>query len=196
MLNGDILRGLAARTFPGAEIVLCRSGADALDQLRRRPATLGLFGLTLPDIDGLDLLGLVADEQLVRRRMIITGRRDERTRRALRTMPVHGVFDAFAEDGVALAGALLKIVAGGVYFSPTLCGDTPHPPGSTSPFVEVLSFVEQQVFAMVGEGAADEEISTRLGMSEFTVRSHCGSIMRKLALKTPGDFLNAARERR
>ena len=196
MLNGDILHGLASRTFPGADVTLCRSGADALDCLRRRPAMLGLFGLTLPDIDGLDLLELVADEQLVQRRLIVTGRRDERSRRALRTAPVQGVFDAFAEDSEALVDALLKIAAGGRYFSATLCGEAPPPPGSTSPFVEVLSFVEQQVFAMIGEGAGNEEISTRLGICEHTIRSHCGSISLKLALKSPSEFLDAARARR
>lgn len=196
MLNADILRGLACRTFPSAEVTLCRNGTDALDLLRRRHATLGLFGLTLPDIDGLDLLALVAEEALVQRRLIVTGRRDERSRRALRTAPVHGVFDAFAEDSEALIHAMLKVASGGRYFSPSLCGETPPPPGSTSPFVEVLTFVEQQVFAMVGEGANEEEISTRLGMSERTIQSHCASISRKLALKTRADFIQAARERK
>lgn len=184
MLTADVLGRLAREACPTAEVTACRTGADALDTLRRRPAALGLFGLTLPDIDGLDLLALVADEHLVQRRMIVTGRRDEYSRQALRVAKVQGVFDTAAEDSTALAAAIRRVAGGGDYFSPSLGDEAPSPSARAADRVQALTFIEQQVFAIVLEGAADGEVAKRLGMSAESVGSHRTAILRKLNVQT------------
>jgi DNA-binding NarL/FixJ family response regulator len=186
MLTADVLGRLARDAYPSADVTICRTGADALDTLRRRPAALGLFGLTLPDIDGLDLLALVADEHLVARRMIVTGRRDDYSRQALRVARVQGVFDTSVEDSESLVTAIRRVGDGGDYFSATL--------GSASPIqasrpdkdwkVETLTFIEQQVFAIMLEGLDDEPISKRLGMTAQAVGSHRASILKKLHVQS------------
>jgi DNA-binding NarL/FixJ family response regulator len=184
MLTADVLGRLARDAYPNAEVTVCRTGADALDTLRRRPAALGLFGLTLPDIDGLDLIALVADSHLVTRRMIVTGRRDEHSRNALRVARVQGVFDTSAEDSASLVAAIRKVGGGAHYFSPTVGSASPIPPARTSVMVQTLSFIEQQVFAIMLEGASDEQVAQRLGMTAQTVGSHRVSILKKLNVQT------------
>jgi DNA-binding NarL/FixJ family response regulator len=184
MLTADVLRRLAREAYPSAEVMTCRTGADTLDTLRRRPAALGLFGLTLPDIDGLDLLALVADEHLVSRRMIVTGRRDDYSRQALRVARVQGVFDTSVEDSTSLVTAIRKVGAGGDYFSASLGGMAPMQPSRTEGKNQTLTFIEQQVFAIMLEGLEDGTIATRLGMNAQVVGSHRASILRKLHVET------------
>ncbi|MGC4070933.1 MAG: LuxR C-terminal-related transcriptional regulator [Nibricoccus sp.] len=184
MLTADVLGRLARDAFPSAEVTLCRTGADTLDTLRRRPAALGLFGLTLPDIDGLDLLALVADEHLVARRMIVTGRRDEYSRQALRVARVQGVFDTSVEDSASLVAAIRQVGAGGEYFSAAKDVQVPVQSSKSDVNVHTLTFIEQQVFAIMLEGLDDETIAKRLGMSGQVVGSHRASILRKLHVQT------------
>jgi DNA-binding NarL/FixJ family response regulator len=184
MLTADVLGRLARDAYPNAEITLCRTGADALDTLRRRPAAFGLFGLTLPDIDGLDLIALVADEHLVTRRMIVTGRCGERSQQALRVARVQGVFDTSTEDSASLLTAIQKVGEGGSYFSVTVGVGSPIAAARSSAMVQALSFIEQQVFAIMLEGAADEQVAQRLGMPAQTVGSHRASILKKLNVQT------------
>jgi|GEM_PF-5013826 len=180
MLAADVMSRIARETFPGAEVTLCRTGADALDTLRRRRATLGLFGLTLPDIDGLDLLELVADEHLVQRRMIVTGRRDQYSRQALRVARAHGVFDTSTEDSASLQAAIRQVAGGGCYFSPTIGSAAPMQTDGAQAAERALSFIEQQVFAIMMEGVSDEQIGHRLDMNPRTIASHRVSILGKL----------------
>lgn len=186
MLTADVLGRLARDAYPAAEVIICRTGADALDTLRRRPASLGLFGLTLPDIDGLDLLALVADEHLAARRMIVTGRRDEFSRRALRVARVQGVFDTSLEGSALLVTAIRRVGDGGEYFSASKRSVEPSqaqlPPADEK--VQTLTFIEQQVFAIMLEGLDDESIAKRLGMPAQAVGSHRASIFRKLHVQS------------
>ena len=186
MLTADVLGRLARDAYPAAEVIICRTGADTLDTLRRRPAALGLFGLTLPDIDGLDLLGLVADEHLVGRRMIVTGRRDEFSRKALRVARVQGVFDTSVEGSASLVAAIRQVGEGGEYFSATKSDAEPAQPQPPKPDarVQTLTFIEQQVFAIMLEGLEDELIAKRLGMTAQAVGSHRASIFKKLHVQS------------
>ena len=183
-LTADLLGRLAQEACPGAEVIVCRTGADTLDTLRRRPAGLGLFGLTLPDIDGLDLLALVADEHLVQRRLIVTGRRDEHSRRRLRVARVQGVFDTSSEDSAALLTAIEKVAAGEHYFSASLGSASPVAPPREPVKVQTLTFIEQQVFAIMIESATDAEIGKRLRMETPAVEAHRANILRKLNVQT------------
>ena len=50
--------------------------------------------------------------------------------------------------------------------------------------VQTLTFIEQQVFAIMLEGLDDETIAKRLGMTAQVVGSHRASILRKLHVQT------------
>jgi DNA-binding NarL/FixJ family response regulator len=196
LLYADAIRRVARDVFPDAEILVCRSGETALHTLRDNRADLGLFGLTLPDTDGLDLLTLVGEELLVHRLLIISGRRDERSRQALRGARIDGFFDAFSEDGAALAVAIRCVGNGGSYFSPSAREFSHGPaPGTRLNLNQVLSLIELQVFSVIGDGSDDESAGTRLGMSAQTVHSHRRAIMRKLGVQTRTELMKAAIQR-
>ncbi|MGH7958776.1 MAG: response regulator [Opitutaceae bacterium] len=99
-LVAEGIRRIAEKLFSSTALVVVHRAADALAALRARPAQLALVGLTLPDLDGLDLLEMIAEERLAKRTLVVSGRRDECTQEFLRsrTSNTAGWFDTRAED--------------------------------------------------------------------------------------------------
>lgn len=190
----DVIRRLAEEACPNRDTTICHTGADTLTQLRARPAKLGIFGLTLPDMDGLDLLSVVMEERLVRRLLVVSGRKDERSRQVLRHIPVHGMFACGVETSDMLVTVIRRVDAGGNYFSATPADAAPRETNPTE-LHRLLSSTEMQVFAVIGGGCDDREAGERLGLSAKTVHWHRQRIMRKLDVQTRTELMVAALQR-
>lgn len=190
---GDVIRRLAEQACPQRAALVCHTGAETLAALRRAPARLGLFGLTLPDMDGLDLISIVTEERLVDRLLVISGRKDERVRQVLRYAGVHGLFACAFETPDALIPAIRSVDAGGHYFS---ARPTEESEGGERPELHrLLSTTELQVFAVIGGGCDDREAGERLGLSAKTVHWHRQRIMRKLEVQTRTELMVEALRR-
>src|SRR5688572_33326901 len=50
------VRRTVTETFPATSLFICHTGAETLKVLRHAPVQFGIFGLGLPDVDGLDLI--------------------------------------------------------------------------------------------------------------------------------------------
>ena len=186
---------IASEVFPTAEIRQCHSLREARGMLREQPADLGLFGLTLPDGDGLDFISEVHRERLVARIVVLSGRRDERTRHWLHRAPIAGYFDCGSGSGGDLREAIRVVDGGGRWFSAgsldLLAGGRAKP----ARLHALLTPVELQVFAVLGDGSDDPNAAERLGVSENTLHAHRSRIMSKLGLHTRTELMNEARRR-
>jgi DNA-binding NarL/FixJ family response regulator len=190
-LYAEALRSACARAFPGAMIVICRRGEEALDVLRAAPAALVLTGLTFVDIDGVDVLDQIARERLAMRVLVVSGRRDEHSMHTLRTARFDGFFDPFSEDIDALVGALQQVVEGRGYISASLRRQLTG--RSTAEVLgQRLTPGELQVFCVIGDGSDDAEAAERLGLSESTVQTHRRNIMHKLGVSTSAKLVREA----
>ena len=66
----------------------------------------------------------------------------------------------------------------------------PRPPG-----ISALTVREREVLALVGEGKSNQQIATRLFITERTARTHVSNVLRKLGLSSRTQAaLRAARE--
>jgi two-component system invasion response regulator UvrY len=182
------IRDHAAVVYPQARFMLCHAGADALAALRRDEPDFALVGLTLPDMDGLDLLASIVQEKLARRVLVISGRRDERTLQVLRQVRVHGYFDSEVEPLETLPAAIRKVGEGGRFFS----GAPQQALHGFAPLSQCLSMTELQVFAVIGDGTDNEVAAERLGLAPDTVKTHRQRIMRKLDVQTRADLVRTA----
>ncbi len=194
-LHGDFLRDLVIGLWPAADVAVFQSGGEALAGLRRRPAQLGIFGLTFPDADGLDLLAIIAAEKLVDRLVVLSGRRDERARQALRFAVFAGYFDTESEGVGELAAAVARVAAGQRYISPSLGRPLSTAEKSGRALARLLSPTELRVLAVIGDGCDDQEAAGRLGVRPGTVQSHRQHIMRKLGVQTRTALMRAAIDR-
>lgn len=193
-LFAETIQSVAREVFPGAAVVIAGTGARALAALGAERATIGIFGLTLPDMDGLDLLAAVLAGGLVEKSLVVSGRQDERVRVGLRQLGIDGFFDT-ENGGVELLRRAFREVAGGGYYfnnnaEPARSGD------DLAPVLDrLLSITELQVFAIIGDGSDNGAAAGRLGMAEATVQTHRQHIMKKLKVQTRTDLMRVAIQR-
>jgi DNA-binding NarL/FixJ family response regulator len=191
-LRAETIARAAREACPDADVTVCHTAAVAAASLRAEPAALGLFGLTLPDQDGLDLLAVAECERWCRRVMIVTGRRDERTLHGLRRAQIDGCFDIATEPPEGLVGAIRKVVAGGAFFSAGVLIAEKFPAGAPPTLGQLLTETELLVFAVIGDGSDDRQAAARLVLSETTVHNHRQHLMRKLSVQTRTELMREA----
>lgn len=190
-LYAEALRSMCERSFPTSATTVCQRAEEALGKLRAGGTDLLLLGLTFPDRDGLDVLEIVGREGWARRVVVVSGRKDEHTLRALRVARMDACFDPLSDTIDNLAEALRLVASGGAFISESLRAQLigPAPAGTLEQW---LTVAELQVFCVIGDGTDDLEASDRLGLSQATVQTHRRNIMRKLAVSTSAKLVREA----
>lgn len=189
-LYAEALRAACAQAFPEAAVTVCRRADETLRALRAQPADLVLTGLTFVDLDGVDVLEHIARERLATRVLVVSGRKDERSMQALRTVRFDSFFDPFAESLETLADALRQVAEGRGYISPSLRRQLTGRP--TEMLGQRLTPGQLQVLCVIGDGSDNAEAAERLGLSESTVQTHRRNIMRKLGVPTSAKLVREA----
>ena len=185
----DTLRRCVENTIPSAKISVFRTASEMLATLRSEPAHLGLIELTLPDMDGLDLLAIICDERLIHRLLVVSDRSDERSRLALRFASINGIFDFNVESFDDLPKAIRCVADGGCYRNahPRSAGLRGAACGAR--LDQLLSPEELEVFAVLGDGSSDEKAGEQLGICAETVHSKRKRIMRRLGVQSRTDLM-------
>lgn len=190
-LAAEFLRQAVVRALgPVAEIELCHVAHAALEALRARPAVLGIFGLSFPDLDGLDLLEQAAEDRLVWRTLVVTGRNDERAQTRLQRCRVACFACGQSVDGGRLQEAIRSVAAGARIIPPSEMETTRR--SSPPPLDQLMTEHEQLVFSALGDGCDDDTAAARLGSCANTVRWYRTRIMRKLGVQCRGDLVREA----
>lgn len=185
-LRAETIARAAREACPDADVTLCHTAAEAAASLRAAPAALGLFGLNLPDRDGLDLLDCALRERWLRRIIVVTARQDSWVRHRLKQLHVDGIFDSGAEVAEALAGAIRRVGGGERYLSASW--QKPTADERSVPFYRLLTQTEHLIFALIATGMDDAGVCARFGIGLPTLHTHRHNIKDKLDLKRTADF--------
>ncbi len=159
--------------------------ADALiELLQAKSADCLLLDVLLPGMNGLELIPRVRSLRPEIKILVVTMLRD----RAVAEAALAAGADGFLpKDGGIdeLALALETVLFGRLYISPTV-PKTSHGVGTSAghPALARLTFRQQQVLRLIGEGKALTEIARLLSVSESTVEFHKHNVMRALGLHT------------
>jgi len=170
------------------------SGADVLRAVRRKKYDIVLLDITLPDQNGLEVLGqLRAAHPNLPVLMLSVHPEEQYAVRAL-TGGAAGYLtkDSAPEEMVA---AIRKVYRGGKYVSAALAErlagllgaqeGTPH---------ESLSEREFQVMLLLANGKSVSEIANRLALSAKTVSTYRARLMEKLAVKSIAELVRYVME--
>jgi DNA-binding NarL/FixJ family response regulator len=191
----EFIRHAITRSGAVAESDCHQTAASALQALRERPVYLGVFGVTLSDMDGLDLISIVITERLALRILAFSSRRDELVRAHLRPGRVDGFFNPELDDLAALPSVINRVAQGGMYFSPEVGPGCGNAAPARATLDQILSPHELRIFALLGDGCDDGCAAEKLGLSAHTVHGHRQRIMRKLDVQTRTDLMRVAIQR-
>ncbi|MCC6414925.1 MAG: response regulator transcription factor [Opitutaceae bacterium] len=187
----EALQSVCHQAFPNAVIRAACTGAEAMAELRKSPTHILLLSTALPDVDGVDLLPLIADEKLASRVLVALNHPREFSMQVLRTARFDGLIDIMEEDVPALVKALRLVAIREPYISPSLRQHIieRNPPGILA---QRLTAAELVVFSEIGDGSGNLEVARRLNLSETTVQTHRRNIMRKLDITSSAKLVREA----
>lgn len=150
-----------------------------------RPGCM-ILDLNLPDLNGLELQRLLARDPNALPVVFITGRGDiPTTVQAMKAGAVEFLTKPFRAE------ALLNAVTGAVERSRASLDQNADLQALRERH-DRLSRREREVMALVVRGQLNKQVGGELGISEITVKSHRGRVMRKMQARSLVDLVNMA----
>jgi len=165
------------------------SGQELLEQLAATPCDAILLDLSMPGLDGMDLLKILHREWPRTPVLVLTMHsEDQFAVRALRA----GAAGYLTKDSAPaeLLGAIRKIVSGGKYISTWLAEKlaTHLGPDAERPAHERLSDREYQVLRLIAIGKSTREIAADMTLSVKTVATYRSRLLEKMGMRTPAEL--------
>jgi DNA-binding NarL/FixJ family response regulator len=180
------LKRLLCNGTPAWTITEAGSGHEALEQLRQRPFKLAIVDLSMPGMNGLDLIKRIKSEYPATRVLVLSMHSEDQY--AIRAFKI-GADGYLVKDAASseLQLAATKVAAGGMYVSPSmaervvmqLSSNHTHSGGH-----ETLSNRELEVLRRIVAGQRLTEIANDLHLSVKTVSTHKANLQEKLQLPT------------
>jgi DNA-binding NarL/FixJ family response regulator len=184
------IRQIVAATEDITVVDEATTGHEALQRLSDVQCDLVLLDLSLPDIDGLDLLKQLKREYPQRPILILTMHSEDQF--ALRALKAGASGYLTKESAPAeLVVAVRKVVAGGRYISQRLAESLAAHlgPDAEKPVHERLSDREYQVLRLIAAGRSTRDISTQLSLSSKTVSTYRARLLDKMGMKTSAELM-------
>jgi DNA-binding NarL/FixJ family response regulator len=164
---------------------------------------LVLLDLHLPDLDGLQVLSLVARRHPAVAVVMLSGDKDQATMRKALELGAQG-FIPKAETREVLTSALALVLAGGVYVPPAALrgappstAPPPTAPAPTAPAPAVASLPippdaaslgltdrQLEVLGLLMQGKNNKLICRALDLAEPTVKNHVSAILKALGVSS------------
>ena len=191
--------GLAHLINAEHDLVSCceaSSSPDALRMMRTCPPDAAIFDISLPGINGIELIKIVKAE-LPKLPILVLSMYDEE-RYALRALRAGAL--GYLTKSKALGdvlGALRKVLQGGIYVSPqfserVLRQSIQMEEEGNDPLENRLSQRELEVLELLGRGLGMREIASKLEISPKTIETHRRHIGRKFGFKTSAEMRHFA----
>jgi DNA-binding NarL/FixJ family response regulator len=191
--------GLANLVNAAQDLATCceaSSAPTALREMRMCPANAAIVDISLPGVNGIELIKIMKAEQPKLPILVLSMYDEERyALRALRA-GASGYLTKSEALGEILR-ALRKILAGGIYVSPEfseqVLRQSLQTEGEGSDSLERwLSPRELEVLDLFGRGLGMREIAAKLDISPKTIETHRRHIGRKFGFKTSAEMRHFA----
>ena len=159
----------------GAELLSASTGTEALELCRGGRRVLGLLGLKLTGVGGLELLRRVIEED-EKLRVVVFSMQAEPiyAARALRLGARGYVSKSAGAD--ELITAVKRVADGGRYVEREIAGELAFTQLSTDDPLQRLTMREIEILRLLGEGNSLTEIAKSIGVAYKTVANTCSII--------------------
>ena len=175
------MRALLAE-LPGIEVVAeTGDGRETLRLVRERKPDIALLDISMPELNGLEVVGRIARDHPNTRAIILSMHGDdESVRRAL----VAGAAGYLLKnsDRRELELALRAVARGDTWLSPSLTKRVVAMYMQGASPDAVLTPRQREVLQLVAEGHSNKEIASRLNVALKTVETHRTELMERLGI--------------
>lgn len=193
--------GLATLINAQPDLVTCceaASAPSALETMRRCPSDVAVLDISLPGMNGLELVKAIRAEQ-PELPILVFSRHDD-SLYALRALRAGAL--GYVAKGEALTSVLLalrKVAKGEIYVSPRFSGrlvfQVAHPAdGKIDSPLNRLSNRELEVVELLGRGLATKDVAFELHLSPKTIETYRAHIKEKLGFKDAAEMIRFAVE--
>jgi two-component system response regulator NreC len=162
------------------------SGAAAVREAEKVGVDVLVLDLTLPDLDGFEVLRRIQSSAPKTKVLVLTMHADrEHIARAIQD----GAHGYLLKDSAAheLVAGIEAVAAGRAYYSSPVqsaLSDMVRAGSEPQRAIDQLTERELEVLRFVAEGLSTKEVASQLGISGRTVESHRANVMRKLGLRS------------
>jgi DNA-binding NarL/FixJ family response regulator len=188
----DVLQDAVQRFGSSPTVRVSVTLAEARDALASKPVDVLIAGMGFADGDLLDPLAGWIATGVVRRALVVTGRKEPWLLLGLRSIGVTGVFDPLAEGPEALRRALRAVASGMPAWSPSVLAELKAYDSLPHSVSRVLTPTEQLILAVIGDGCDDHEASRQLGLSSGTILTVRRELHRKLGVRQKAELIRIA----
>jgi len=187
----EAMRDVLLSLRSDASMLEAADGQSALEALENHPdIDLILLDLHLPDLDGLQVLAIVAERHPAVAVVMLSGDKEQATIQKSLALGAQGFIPKTETRGV-LTSALALVLAGGIYVPPAALraasAPTLHAPAAAAPpSTEPLGLTDRQleVLALLMEGKNNKLICRALDLAEPTVKNHVSAILKALGVSS------------
>jgi DNA-binding NarL/FixJ family response regulator len=189
------LKSLLVQELPGTVFGEASDGREALAQMRRRVWDIVSLDLSLPDVDGLELLSEI--RTMYPRSAVVVVTLHPESHYAVRALRA-GASAYLTKDSPreVFVAAFRKVMSGGRYITMSVAeqlADTAGPISGQAPH-EQLSNREFQVLCRIASGNKLVEIAQEMRLSIKSVSTYRRRVLQKMGMQTNADLTRYAVE--
>jgi DNA-binding NarL/FixJ family response regulator len=166
------------------------NGAQLMESLRGMTADLLLLDITMPGINGVELIERVLAQHPQLPILVLSMHNEPQIARRVLAAGAAG-YCTKDSDPEVLVGAIRKVAAGGRFIDPALAEKMAFDTGQHAQYLprEVLSDREFSILCMLVKGKSVNEIAEELIISNKTVSTHKARLMQKLNLQNNAELV-------
>lgn len=181
----------------GIEVVgEASNGRQAVEAVQKLSPNVAVLDIAMPEINGVEATRLIRQETPECRVLVLSMHGDPAYVRGALRAGASGYLLKEAIDS-ELVTAIRAVAQGQAYLSPAISSTVlaDYQKHVSDP-LDSITPRERQLLQMLAEGKSSKDIASELEISVYTVDAHRSRIMRKLQLRTIGDLVRFAIQRR
>lgn len=161
-------------------IMACENGLEAYNQIITKKPEIAVLDMSMPGLSGLEVLEKLTQQKCSTKVVLLTMHNDASIFNRARALNAQGyLLKDFAME--ELEKCIQEILKGNTYFSSHLTQKlTIHSSEEEDPNLKQLTFAEKKILELVAAQKSTKEIAALLFISEKTVETHRGHIIKKL----------------